>query len=147
MTRSEPNPEFFGPYRIVRSLGIGAYSEIFLVEKQGRESALKRNKPHYRYDRTVYQTLDQEAEVLRRLKGCPFFPGYIDSGVIDDCHFLEMEYIEGLSLFHLVEKKAAVFLLGPCLRLYRIPEPYAAALGRSFTGGSLPAKNPSCMAI
>lgn len=105
MTRSEPNPEFFGPYRIVRSLGIGAYSEIFLVEKQGRESALKRNKPHYRYDRTVYQTLDQEAEVLRRLKGCPFFPGYIDSGVIDDCHFLEMEYIEGLSLFHLVEKK------------------------------------------
>lgn len=105
MTPSAPNTETFGPYRIIRPLGIGAYSEIHLVERQGILSALKRNKRHYRYDRNVYEILDQEAIILKRLQGSPFFPTIIDSGVIDDFHFIEMEYINGLSLYHLVEKK------------------------------------------
>lgn len=95
----------FGPYRILSLLGQGRYSEIYLVEKASRRSALKRNKPHYQYDREVYQILDREAEILKSLKGSPYFPEYYDSGTIEDWHFLEMESIDGLSLGELMERK------------------------------------------
>jgi len=98
-------PSSFGPYRILGLLGQGRYSEIYLVEKDSRRSALKRNKPHYRYDREVYQILDREAGVMKSLNGSPYFPQYYDSGTVDDWHFLEMESIEGLSLGELMEKK------------------------------------------
>ena len=83
-------------------------------------SALKRNKRHYRYDREVYEILDREAEILKRLQGCPFFPAYIDSGIIEDTHFIEMEYIDGLTLFQLVEKKGGC--LSPSLAAFVVHE-------------------------
>lgn len=106
MSPSEPFAESFGPYWLLRTVGSGAYSEIFLVEKEaGIRSCLKRNLRHYRYDREVYEVLDQEAAILSRLNGSPYFPRLLQSGIIDDCHYIEMEYIEGLSLFHMVQKK------------------------------------------
>lgn len=96
----------FGPWRLIKKLGEGSYTEVFEAIQGGQICALKKLKPHLIYDSERIAPLKQEAKVLQRLQGKPHFPQSISFNQEGDEYYLVMELIHGWSFSELIEKRA-----------------------------------------
>jgi serine/threonine-protein kinase len=89
-----------GRYRILRSLGHGGMSTVFVArdERLGREVAFKVLGPHLAHSRDVVQRFVNEARTLARLDS-PHVVRVLDTGTTQTLHDLPLPYMV-LELLH-----------------------------------------------
>lgn len=92
----------WGEFKILTTLGRGAYSQVFGVRRKGQAYALKRLLPHLIYDADAIAALNTEAEVLSRLEDSRF-PKFFERDHHGEEPYLLMEWIRGRSMAELVE--------------------------------------------
>src|SRR5262245_6981784 len=97
----------FGPFTVLKSLGVGKYSEVFKVQKGNSVFALKKIKPHYKYDHDVKSALIAEANILGLIKDNRHFPIFYETGELEDSHYILMEYINGFDIKELLSQSIA----------------------------------------
>lgn len=91
-------PPSFGPYPILRKVNQGEFSQIFAVQKDGREVALKKLKTYLKYDYEYSILIDNEAALLGRVQDPDHFPQFFGHGEIDHEHYLLLELLDGVDL-------------------------------------------------
>lgn len=97
-TRFEPTP--FGNYTLLRRIGQGGMSEVFLARPQDprryhERYALKRLLPDLARAPNFIELFEQERRLAERLRH-PNVVQVVDGGVVDDRCFMVIEYVEGL---------------------------------------------------
>jgi|GEM_PF-331300 len=97
----------FGPFTVLKRLGVGKYSEVFKVQKGNSVFALKKIKPHYKYDHDVKSALIAEANILGLIKDNRHFPIFYETGELEDSHYILMEYINGFDIKELLSQSIA----------------------------------------
>lgn len=99
-------PCYFGPYRLVEFLGVGATSEVYRAEQPGfpRSVALKLLLPTVTNREGWIRRFQREATVIRKLQH-PNIVGFLDFGELDGAWFLAMELCVGRSLRALVGQR------------------------------------------
>jgi len=92
-----------GPYRIIRKLGEGGMSNVFLTEdiRNGRIVALKLLAPRVVNDETYRLRLLREAHAVASLKH-PNITALYEADQFQDQPYLAMEYVEGESVSDLL---------------------------------------------
>nr|HET7858372.1 protein kinase [Caldimonas sp.] len=132
-----------GPYRLVRPLGSGGMSEVWLAEMSGptgpRLVALK--LPAVSLDRDAFLArFARECEFLRQLDH-PGIAALVDAGVTDDGqHYLALEYVEGSPLGAYCDRQRLG--LAARLALFRqVLEPVRYAHSRSILHRDLKPSN------
>ena len=92
-----------GPYRIIRKLGEGGMSSVFLTEdiRSGRIVALKLLAPRFVADETYRLRLLREAHAVASLKH-PNITALYEADQFQDQPYLAMEYVEGDSVSDLL---------------------------------------------
>ena len=115
---------FCGRYRVMRRLGSGGTATVFLAEddKLGRPVAVKRLHGAEVTDETA-ERLRREARIMASLRH-PNLVDVYDMLTDEDDLFLVMEYVEGMTLSHLLEDEGP---LSP-ERTLELLRPVAAAL-------------------
>ncbi len=99
----DSTPKRIGKYRVMRKLGAGATSAVYLAEDAflSREVAIKVADTNVLQDPTHGQRYKKlflnEASLAGKLKH-PHIASIHDAGVDDDCHYLVMEYVSGGTL-------------------------------------------------
>ncbi len=97
----------FGQYQLISRLGEGGMAQVFLAVKEGplgfrKELAIKRIRGDViREDQALHKALINEARLGGQLK----HPNVVDTyefGVVDDQHYIAMEYVDGLTLRDLI---------------------------------------------
>ena len=97
----------FGQYQLVSRLGEGGMAQVFLAIKEGplgfrKELAIKRIREDViREDEALHKALINEARLGGQLK----HPNVVDTyefGVVEDQHYIAMEYVDGLTLRDLI---------------------------------------------
>lgn len=96
--RFEPTP--FGNYTLLRRLGQGGMSEVFLARpldprRYHERYALKRLLPELARVPNFVQLFDQERALAERLEH-PNVVRVVDGGMVEDRCFMVIEYVEGL---------------------------------------------------
>jgi serine/threonine-protein kinase len=96
--RFEPTP--FGSYTLLRRLGQGGMSEVFLARPQDprrhhERFALKRLLPDLAQAPNFVQLFEQERQLASRLEH-PNVVRVVDGGLVDERCFMVIEYVEGL---------------------------------------------------
>ena len=79
-------------YTIVKELGRGNFGVVYLVEKSGKQYALKSIKFQ---DETAYIYYNNEKNILKKLPKHESLIHYVDDFLWMDNHCLVMEYIDG----------------------------------------------------
>jgi hypothetical protein len=110
----EPTPQaptVFGRYRLVKRLGEGGMSELFIAQTAGvegftRSFVLKRLRPELARDKDAVAQFIDEARLQAELVHSNIVPVF-DFGVVGGEYFMTQEYIEGLDLGRLMERLAA----------------------------------------
>jgi hypothetical protein len=100
-------PERFGPYRIVRRIGVGGMAETFLAVRRGpggfeQRVCLKRVLPAFEQDRKFIAQFMEEARIAASLRHSHIV-SVIDVGEVDGAHFMALELVEGVDLRTLLE--------------------------------------------
>lgn len=92
-----------GPYRIIRKLGEGGMSNVFLTEdiRTGRVVALKLLAPRVVADETYRLRLLRESHAIASLKH-PNITALYEADQFQDQPYLAMEYVEGESVSDLL---------------------------------------------
>ncbi len=92
-----------GPYRIIRKLGEGGMSSVFLTEdvRTGRIVALKLLAPRVVADQTYRLRLLREAHAVASLKH-PNITALYEADQFQDQPYIAMEYVEGESVSDLL---------------------------------------------
>ena len=98
----------FGPYRLVRILGSGGMSVIYLAREVlacgvERQVVLKRLSPEDRGDEQFETMFFDEVRVLSGLSH-PGLPTILAAGTIGDEPYFAMEYIDGVSLSEIIKE-------------------------------------------
>ena len=98
--------EAFGPYQLVRQLAVGGMAEIYLARATGLSGfekfvALKMIHPNYAEDSHFIDMLVEEAKIVVHLTQ-PNIVQIFDLGRIGDVHYIAMEYVDGLDLYHVL---------------------------------------------
>ena len=110
---AEPTPHaptVFGRYRLVKRLGEGGMSELFIAQTTGvegftRSFVLKRLRPELARDKDAVAQFIDEARLQAELVHSNIVPVF-DFGVVGGEYFMTQEYIEGLDLGRLMERLA-----------------------------------------
>ena len=92
-----------GPYRILRKLGEGGMSSVFLTEdiRSGRVVALKLLAPRVSADETYRLRLLREAHAVASLKH-PNITALYEADQFEEQPYIAMEYVEGESVSDLL---------------------------------------------
>ncbi len=109
-----PTPQFgygkvIGGFQVEQWLGAGAMGEVYMARQvsMNRPIALKIMK----YDATISKTeVDRflhEAQTLARLNHVNIVPAYA-AGVFENCHYLAMGYIDGMTLEDRLRKEKRI---------------------------------------
>ncbi|MBI5488288.1 MAG: protein kinase [Deltaproteobacteria bacterium] len=106
--RFEPTP--FGDYVLLRRIGTGGMSEVFLArpaaDKRAHERyALKRLLPDLARAPNFVQLFEQETRLAARLRH-PNVVCVHDAGRVDDTFFMVTEYVEGLDCWKITRRLA-----------------------------------------
>ncbi|MFZ1866235.1 MAG: serine/threonine-protein kinase [Polyangiales bacterium] len=111
----------FGPYRIVRRLGLGGMAETFEAIRYGRSGfsqhvCLKLVRPAFREDAISIQLFEREARLAAKLHHSNIV-GVIDFGEVEGTLYMALELVEGVDLRKLLDARrklspAHVALLG-----------------------------------
>lgn len=96
-------------YRIIKKIASGGMADIYLGEdlKLDRQVAIKILSRNYAGDRNFVARFKSEAQVLAKLKH-PNIVDIYDWGKFDDSYFIVMEYVDGISLKELIDRKGAL---------------------------------------
>lgn len=96
-------------YRIVEKIASGGMADIYLGEdlKLKRKVAIKILSRNYAGDRNFIARFKSEAQILAKLKH-PNIVDIYDWGKFDDSYFIVMEYVDGVSLKELIDRKGAL---------------------------------------
>ena len=94
-------------YDLVELIGAGGMAEVFRAKMVGAVGfeklvAIKRLLPHMSSDEEFVQRFIDEARLTARLVH-PNICQILDFGVMDDCYFITMEYVDGLDLANLLK--------------------------------------------
>ncbi|GAA4405934.1 Stk1 family PASTA domain-containing Ser/Thr kinase [Fodinibacter luteus] len=111
-----------GRYRVLRHLADGGMATVYLAvdERLEREVALKVMRPHLVHDESFVTRFRREARSAASLSH-PNVVAVYDQGTDDDCVFLAMEYVPGLTLREVLHDegplspRAALDVLEPVL--------------------------------
>lgn len=95
-------PREFGPYRLVRRLGVGGMAETFEATRRGdggfeQRVCLKRVLPAFSEDAEFVTRFRGEARLAAKLRHTNIV-GVIDAGRIEDAHFIALELVDGVDL-------------------------------------------------
>ena len=96
-------------YRIVEKIASGGMADIYLGEdlKLKRKVAIKILSRNYAGDRNFVARFKSEAQILAKLKH-PNIVDIYDWGKFNDSYFIIMEYVDGISLKELIDRKGAL---------------------------------------
>ncbi|MDH3201429.1 MAG: serine/threonine protein kinase [Myxococcales bacterium] len=134
---SEPIGQDFGPYTLVRRLGVGGMAETFEAIRRGpggftQRVCLKLVLPFFRDRDDFVQLFEREARLAARLRHSNIV-GIIDFGEINGMTYMALEMVDGVDL--------AVLLDGQPGR--RLSHDYVALLGHELAAGLEHAHDPS----
>jgi hypothetical protein len=95
-------PRQFGPYRLIRRLGVGGMAEAFEAARVGSSGfeqrvCLKRILPAYGEDEELVRRFRHEAQLAARLRHTNIV-GILDVGAIDGVHYMALELVDGVDL-------------------------------------------------
>ncbi|MEM7435378.1 MAG: serine/threonine-protein kinase [Myxococcota bacterium] len=95
-------PRDFGPYRIVRPLGLGGMAETFEAIRRGpsgftQRVCLKLVLPFFRNDEDFVRLFEREAKLAAKLRHRNIV-GVIDFGNIDGDYYMALELVDGIDL-------------------------------------------------
>jgi eukaryotic-like serine/threonine-protein kinase len=111
VTTSLPDPpKPFGPYRLLKSLGVGGMGEVWLAEEPDKGSrlvVLKMLRGHLVLDREYVTRFLDEARLVVLLEH-PNICRVFDSGKIDGRYYLAMEFVSGWDARTLVERAGSM---------------------------------------
>jgi serine/threonine protein kinase len=95
----EPLPHFIGPYKILKYLGEGGMSRLYLAKKEGfdAEVFVKTLSDRYLNNNEAVKRFLEEAKIIKIANHPNIVPLY-DSGTWEGGLFLAMEYVHGRSL-------------------------------------------------
>lgn len=98
----------FGPYTIVRRLGVGGMAETFEAVRHGGEGfsqrvCLKLALPFLRDDQAFVRLFQREARLAAKLRHSNIV-GVLDYGSVDDIPYMALELIDGVDLLTLLER-------------------------------------------
>ncbi len=99
-------PMRFGPFELVACVGRGGMGEVFLARPPVRRGerplvVIKRMHPWLMGDPSSAQMLADESRIAQRLDH-PNIVRTFGAGVVDGSPYIEMEYLEGVTLGHFV---------------------------------------------
>ena len=102
-------------YRIVRALGRGGMGEVFLAEQRGMDRlvAVKIVSQGLVDNAEVLSRFQREVKVIAKLNHTNIVQAYAYEQ-IQGLHLLVMEYVDGLSLDRVVQKKGPLSLVHSC---------------------------------
>ena len=100
-------PRDFGPYRLVRRLGVGGMAETFEATRAGaggfeQRVCLKRVLPAFCGDEEFVARFRSEAKLAAQLRHTNIV-GVIDFGEIDSVQYMSLELVDGLDLRSLLK--------------------------------------------
>jgi eukaryotic-like serine/threonine-protein kinase len=103
---TEMTAQWFGDYEIVKRLRVGGMATLYLARRHGvagfaRLVALKLIHPHLVEQPTFIEMFVDEARICSQISH-PNVVHVEEFGVIDDVHYLVMEYLDGCSLGELL---------------------------------------------
>jgi eukaryotic-like serine/threonine-protein kinase len=103
----EAKPEQFGPYRVLRRIGIGGMGEVWLAERSDGEFEQRVAIKQLAYPTPgLLQRFRQERQILARLEH-PNIARLIDGGVAaDGAPYLAMEFVEGVPITEFARERA-----------------------------------------
>lgn len=106
---TEALPGAIGPYRVKSLLGKGGMGAVYeaVHETLERRTALKILPPQFHDDPTYKTRFLREARVVASLKHDNIVQVY-DAGEVNDCCFIAMELVDGVSLAKYVEERGAL---------------------------------------
>ena len=95
-------PREFGPYRLIRRLGVGGMAETFEAARLGeggfeQRVCLKRVLPAFGDDEEFVARFQREARLAARLRHTHIV-GVIDAGDVDGSHYMALELVDGVDL-------------------------------------------------
>jgi predicted Ser/Thr protein kinase len=100
-----PNKIFQNRYRLIETLGMGAFGAVYLaedIEIFARKVVIKITKINDEFQRNLFQ---REIEILSRISD-PSVPRIFDAGITEDGNsYIVSEYIEGVSLDRLLRER------------------------------------------
>ena len=101
--------EDFGPYRVVRRLGVGGMAETFEAIRHGRSGfsqrvCLKLVRPAFRDDVDSIQLFEREARLAATLHHSNIV-GVIDFGEMEGTLYMALELVEGVDLQRLLRAR------------------------------------------
>jgi len=101
----EFSPEFKTRYQVVKKLGEGGMGSVFMAKdtRLGRMVALKVIRPQFLRDERFRVRFLREARLAASMQH-PNIVQVFDAGAEEDRHYIAMEYIEGESLQHIIQK-------------------------------------------
>ncbi len=96
-------------YRIEKKIASGGMADIYLGEdlKLDRKVAVKVLSPNYAGDRNFVARFKREAQILTKLDHANIVDIY-DWGKFDNSYYIVMEYVQGISLKELIERKGSI---------------------------------------
>ncbi len=98
-----------GPFLVQKQLGRGAMGSVFgaVHEKTGQRVALKMIAVSLIGNRTAMNRFQRESAILKQMNH-PNISRYIGSGRVDGTPFYVMEFVEGESLDHVLERRGKI---------------------------------------
>ncbi len=97
----------YGPYKIIESLGRGTVSNVYRAQTSHEEQvALKVLTPFAEAQAEVRSLFEQEYELMGRMDH-PNVLKVHGAGVIAGTHYMEMELVEGKTLWDLMEDRSS----------------------------------------
>lgn len=133
---SDPLGQSFGPYRLVRRLGVGGMAETFEAIRTGpsgfsQRVCLKLVLPFFRDSPDFIELFQQEARLAARLRHSNIV-GVIDFGEIDGTSYMALEIVDGVDLQVLLDAQPGK----------RLPYEFVVLLGHSLASALEHAHNP-----
>ena len=122
-------PRQFGPYRLVRRLGVGGMAETFEATRTRAEGfeqrvCLKRVLPAFSDDEEFVSRFQREAKLAAGLRHTNIV-GVIDAGSIDGAHYMALELVDGVDLRSLLKSSPEQRLSPEVVALIAIDLGYA----------------------
>ncbi len=104
-----PNNLVSGRYKIIKKIASGGMADIYLGQdlKLERKVAIKILSQNYARDKSFVARFKREAQILAKLNH-PNIVQIYDWGKYKDSYFICMEYIEGLSLKDIIERRGII---------------------------------------
>lgn len=126
----------FGPYRLVRRLGVGGMAETFEAIRRGpsgftQRVCLKLVLPFFRDDDDFLLLFEREAKLAAKLRHSNIV-GVIDFGEIDGTSYMALELVDGADLQVLLDARDGK----------RLSHEYVALLGHELAAALQHAHNP-----